>query len=282
VRGQVKRKVRAVQKLRVAGGRRRARMVERMPAKLPGSSGSDERPPVWGPHDVLDRERRVAMGMTAAAVVAGLGNPLNVLAMHAELVARRLARLGPVDERVAESLATMGGEVRRLARLFEGFRAMERRAHVAPIPADVPAVIASVLDAVADRIREVGVAVELELAVASPADVVDPERVAQMLGHLVDNAIDAMPAGGTLALRSRGDASRLEIEVADTGPGLPDEIDPFAAFVGTTPARDGLGLFFAHRIASLHGGSLAHRRDAGETIFTLALPRRRASASAQP
>lgn len=247
--------------------------MDRASFRNSSSGTSEDAAPTW--HDRAAKERRVSVGMTVGALVASLGNPINSLAMHAQLLVRRLEKVGSADANVRESLSTIEAEILRLSRLFAGFRTLELRSPLEPVSTDVPALVHSVIAAVGRRISEQNVALEVEVAPASSSDFFDRERLAQLLGHLLDNALDAMPEGGNLTLETRAADDRLEIVVADTGPGLPEDIEPFEPFATTIAGRDGLGLFFARRIALLHRGTLVYRADPSGTAFELTLPRHR-------
>ncbi len=88
--------------------------------------------------------------------------------------------------------------------------------------------------------------------------------IRRALLNLILNAVDAMPDGGTLAVRAAVDRGRLELEVADTGPGLSDDVArrrAFEPFFTTKPGGTGLGLAIVYRIAEVHGGAVSAAND---------------------
>ena len=101
-----------------------------------------------------------------------------------------------------------------------------------------------------------------------------PDALAQLFLHLVDNAIEAMDGQGRLSVATRANAHHVEIDVADTGPGIADDLMPviFDPFV-TTKASGGIGLTLVKRIVDTLGGSIRVRSRAGAgSVFTVVLP----------
>lgn len=117
-----------------------------------------------------------------------------------------------------------------------------------------------------------GVRVCCELPSPLPRLRAEPERLRQALVHLASNAIEAMADGGTLTLRARGVEGGVELDVEDTGPGVPDERAIFDPFFTTKPSGTGLGLTVVHRTVMDHGGAIRVVSDPGRTCFTLTLP----------
>jgi signal transduction histidine kinase len=103
----------------------------------------------------------------------------------------------------------------------------------------------------------------------------DPDMLRRALLNLVLNAIDAMPQGGKLLLAARAAGGEVEISIADTGPGLSDDVARriFEPFFTTKGKGTGLGLAIVYRIAEVHGGEItAANRSSGGALFTLKLP----------
>ncbi|MBN2217899.1 MAG: HAMP domain-containing histidine kinase [Pirellulales bacterium] len=111
----------------------------------------------------------------------------------------------------------------------------------------------------------------------------DRNMMRQALVDLVLNALDAMPDGGTLTVTSALTSQGLELEVADTGPGLPEEARDrvFEPFFTTKSSATGLGLSVVHRAVEAHGGYVtAMNCPEGGAAFTLCLPQRAMKAAA--
>jgi two-component system sporulation sensor kinase A len=94
--------------------------------------------------------------------------------------------------------------------------------------------------------------------------------------NLVQNALDAMPQGGTLTLRGEGTTTQVQLQVRDTGSGIPAEqlAHIFEPLYTTKPEGTGLGLYLMQEIMAAHGGRVTVESVVGQgTTFTLTLPR---------
>jgi signal transduction histidine kinase len=125
-----------------------------------------------------------------------------------------------------------------------------------------------------------GIEVRREYAADLPAVPGYPAELNQIWTNLIDNAADAMSAGGVLTVRTRADAESVFVEIADDGPGVPESVRGtlFEPFVTTKPAGagSGLGLETARRIVERrHGGSLTYSTGPEGTTFCVRLPRSR-------
>jgi len=103
----------------------------------------------------------------------------------------------------------------------------------------------------------------------------DSEKLKQALLNLCNNAVEAMPQGGTLTLRAHNAEEQVVLEVVDTGLGIPDGVDIFEPFATTKTWGTGLGLVIVRQIVSAHGGTITYASERGKgTVFCLSLPLR--------
>jgi len=116
-----------------------------------------------------------------------------------------------------------------------------------------------------------------ELPQLEPVNV-DPVKLSQALRHLIVNALEAMPEGGTLTIRVSEDRGGVTYTVEDTGPGIPPDVVEvlFTPFMGVKKKGYGLGVTTAKRVAESHGGSLSFETVPGVgTVFKIYIPRLR-------
>jgi signal transduction histidine kinase len=225
---------------------------------------------------LLERERLAAIGTTAASFAHEIGNPLNSMYMHAQLLERRLARVEQeLDPRIHDSVAALLGETRRLSHLLDEFRALARRHRLSVVPTDLTSLIHDVLGTETPSLNARGINVESELPEHLRTSFIDSEKIRQVLLNLIKNASDAMPEGGRLRLKVVETETRVRVEIHDNGCGMPKDIDPYEPFVTSKPDGTGLGLPVALQIVQAHGGTLRHEpAEGGGTVFSLELPRR--------
>jgi signal transduction histidine kinase len=144
---------------------------------------------------------------------------------------------------------------------------------------DVAEGIDSTLVMLGEKLRN-GVTVIRDYAAGVPSIEAHPAELNQVWTNIIDNAIDAMDGHGTLRISTRADPERVVVEIADTGPGMPAEVQAraFEAFYTTKDVGrgTGLGLDIARRIiVERHHGQISIDSQPGETVLRVQLPRRR-------
>ena len=144
---------------------------------------------------------------------------------------------------------------------------------------DFGALVSSVMAFSRAELERAGVRVDLDLQADLPDVWADESQLRQALLNLVRNAMEAMPGGGTLALRvSVNGVGDVELEVSDSGPGIPADVvnKVFDPFFTTKEKGTGLGLALVQQIVTEHGGRIEvamERLGAVGTSFVLTLPR---------
>ena len=143
---------------------------------------------------------------------------------------------------------------------------------------DVHAGLESTLTMLRHKLKRGTIRVEREYEESLPPIPASGSELNQVWTNLIDNAIDAVNGDGIVTIRTRYDAEVVTVEIADDGPGIPDDVQSriFEPFYTTKDVGDGtgLGLDVSRRIIDAHGGSIVFTTRPGDTRFVVSLPRR--------
>ncbi|MEW6444217.1 MAG: ATP-binding protein [bacterium] len=209
-------------------------------------------------------EKHFALGELSATVTHEFMNPLGSIRGAAEILSDEF----PEGHEKHAFLKILVQETERLERTARSILRFGRQVHLDKTNCRPNELIETVLLLVREEAAKRGVRIRTELAGSVRAMPLDEDKIEQVLLNLVTNALQAMPQGGTLTIRSEwnggrpppitGEAARqgLLISVEDTGAGIPaDQIHRiFGPFYTTKPEGTGLGLAIVKRIVETHGG----------------------------
>ena len=222
--------------------------------------------------DAQRNDRLAALGHLAAGVAHEIRNPLSTIKGVALYIARRM----PLGGREEEAAQRMIDEVERLDRVVSELLDFARPGSFETVQADLGEIIGRALRLAEADIKAKGIAVVQEMEPDFPRVKISPERLTQALLNLFLNAVQAMAHGGTLRVAARTLPNAMfSITVADTGPGIPPEIQAsiFTPYFTTKSSGTGLGLAIVYQIAEGHGGRMSVGNAAGRGAeFTLTLP----------
>jgi two-component system sensor kinase FixL len=231
---------------------------------------------------LLERERLAAVGTTVAKLVHEIGNPLNGMFVATQRLQRRLSQY-TLDDTITASVRALRDQIAHLSHLLQEFRSLSRRQEFTFQPTDLVMIVRDVLAAELPFYTERQVTVEQEFALGVPVVRADGDKLRQVVCNLCKNAVEAMPAGGTLRVRVHSDGEQVILEVADTGVGIPVGVDIFEPFVTTKAEGTGLGLAIVRQIVEAHRGSLTYTSEPGQgTTFRVGLPLRSAAEPPPP
>ncbi|MBI5510031.1 MAG: PAS domain-containing protein [Deltaproteobacteria bacterium] len=227
---------------------------------------------------LLAAERLAAVGSLSAQVAHEVRNPLSAIGLNAELLDEELstALAEPKRAEAAALLGAIAQEIERLTQITEGYLKLARLPRPDLRAVDVNAVVADLTAMLSEELKAHGIELKVELATPPPLASCDPGQVRQALLNIVRNAREAMPDGGTLCIATRQTDTTCDLEVKDSGPGIPPALLPrvFEPFFTTKPEGTGLGLSLAHQIMTEHGGGIEIASTPGEgTKVRLHLPR---------
>jgi len=220
-------------------------------------------------------DRLRSLGELSAGIAHEIRNPLTGIATTAQVLKERLA--GDVDKE--RFVAVILEEIARLDGIIKSLLNFARP--IAPRPSEIAlaSLIEDALELLADKARERGVNVHFENRLRDDRCVLDGDQIKQVVLNIALNGIEASARGGQVSVVAREAANPafIEIELADSGTGIPDEIADklYNPFFTTKAEGTGMGLSISRKIAESHGGRIYHRSTPGNgTSFFIDLPRK--------
>ena len=195
----------------------------------------------------------------AAGLAHEIKNPLSTITLNLQLLQEDWQDpQTPRERRTLKRLDTLERETRRLNRLLEDFLRYARTQTIEPADCDLNRILREVLDFIAPQAAQQGIDVHTHLDAGLPTVQADRERIKQAVLNLVLNARDAMPEGGELIVATVPDGDGVQIDITDTGVGVPDHHlgKLFKVYFSTKQGGSGLGLPTTRRILELHGGTI--------------------------
>lgn len=223
--------------------------------------------------DLTAKERLAALGQLAGTIAHELGNPLNALSGHVQLLARRADLPDPAREK----LQVVTGEVERMTQIIRRFLDQTRGFTPKPENARTSALVDEALDLTIGQEQRARLELVRDVAPEAERARVDPGLVRHLLINLLANAADAMPQGGRLEVRARRDEGDLLLSVVDSGAGMPPDVKRhiFEPFYSTKPSGKGtgLGLSICKEIVRAFKGRIDVESEPGKgTTFTVRFP----------
>jgi len=225
---------------------------------------------------IIQSERLAVVGKMSANVAHEIKNPLGTIVLNAELLEDELSRFGAAEtEEARQILGVIKSEVDHLLEVIEEYLQFARLPKLKLELGNINEVVANLLFFLREEASERKVLIQEELANILPPVLIDAKQLRQALLNIIKNSFEAMPGGGKLTVSTCHKDGRVEITIADTGRGIPEEnLDLiFTPFFSTKHGGTGLGLSITSHIIQEHQGSINVKSyvDLG-TVFTISLP----------
>lgn len=224
----------------------------------------------------IESERLNALTLLAAGVAHELGNPLNSLNIHLQLMERQTRKLkGKARDEIQHSIEVARGEINRLDSIVTQFLRAIRPSRPQLQPENINAIVEEAVRFFSAEIEARDIVVETELRSDLPLLQLDRNQMKQAFYNVIKNSFEAMKRRGILRIRTDRDESHVRVSFIDTGGGMSAETlsRVFEPYYTTKESGSGLGLLIVRRIVREHGGELAIESTEGKGLtLTIRLP----------
>jgi len=224
----------------------------------------------------LQLEQQAILGEVTSIFAHEVRNPINNISMGLQLIEQTFSAESPNLERVTR----MQEDCQRLTDLMESVLAFSRTGTYSFNAIHVDQLIDRLLTRWRPRLKRVNITYHAQTPENLPPVWGDQRSLEQIITNIISNAVTAMKdSGGTLAIRltpktPRPGKSVVQIDISDTGPGIPEDMQQriFDPFFTTNPGGTGLGLAITKQIVTAHRGSITLTSFPGGTVFHIQLP----------
>lgn len=222
------------------------------------------------------RRRSNELATLAGSLAHEIKTPLSVIRLNVELVAEDLAELDhPEARRLTQRVAVVQRQCTRLESLLNDFLRLTRLDHLELIAGSLNAMLEQTLDFFEADAKSRKVEILRYLAPDLPSVLLDRPTLQAAITNMVKNALESMPHGGQLVVRTRMTRTGVALDLIDTGTGIDPStlLKMFEPFYTTKEGGSGLGLPMAKKVIEAHGGVIHVQSETGRgTQFTIEFP----------
>ncbi|MSR72901.1 MAG: PAS domain-containing protein [Opitutales bacterium] len=227
--------------------------------------------------DRIESERIDSIVALAAGVAHEIGNPLNAIGLHLQVLQRAAEKLGesPEAKKVRDAAEVCQGEIKRLDGIVRDFLGAVRPTKPNLVDTDLVAVVAETMNLLQDQLKQLGIRVSVDVSSEIPFIHADRNQIKQALFNVMKNSLEALDRGGDIFVNFSTDDEWVILAIKDTGVGIPaDKLTRvFDAYYSTKASGGGLGMMILLKILRAHGGTIdiASTPNVGTTV-TLRFP----------
>jgi len=226
--------------------------------------------------ETIESERLSALTLLAAGIAHEIGNPLNSLNIHLQLIDRKLRKATPeMRAEIGSLLEIAKSEIQRLDSIVHQFLRAIRPSTPQFESHDLNEILEESVTFLRPEIRDRDIIVEMDLDPTLPRVEVDRDQIKQAFYNVIKNAFQAMKTGGILHIRSWQNEFYISVSFNDTGGGIsPEKMSKlFQPYFTTKSSGSGLGLLIVRRIVREHGGEIEIESNEGKGVrVTIHLP----------
>ena len=219
---------------------------------------------------------QIDVAALAGSLVHEIKNPLSTLHINTQLLLEEWQDTDtPREQRTVKRLKVMLSELKRLEGTINSFLTFAQKHELRLQEGSIHDVVNSVIDLIGEAADMKGIQIRTSLAPDVPVFRFDPALIRQTVMNILKNAMEAMPDGGELIVKSRYDPPWVAVDIIDTGCGIPEHQigRVFDLYFSTKERGSGLGLATCRRIIQEHGGDMIVRSEEKKgSQFTFRLP----------
>ena len=229
----------------------------------------------------IENEKIASVLNLASGVAHELGNPLNSINIHLQLIRRRLAKFADkidpqVLEAISDSVEICTSEVDRLDGIIENFLKALRPMRPNLAECDPIKPLAETLKVLHEEFVNLKISVDVDSENQLPSILADENLLKQLYFNILKNAMESMSQGGSIKICARSDDNFVKVSIADSGCGMSDEelSRMFEPYFTTKPDGHGLGMMIINAIVRAHDGNIdIQSKEGSGTIITVSIPR---------